>query len=439
MKMIKPLIIKITTLLILNISSVNLFAADLPIANADRMEERIFALSEFGKNADGGVDRTAYSDADIAGRSYLMDLMKTAGLTVSIDYAGNIIGKRAGKNPALAPIMFGSHIDSVPGGGNYDGDVGVIGSMEVVELLNTAGITTEHPLEMIIFADEEGGTVGSMALAGILKSEALNDISNSGFKRSEGIDRIGGDHTKLEQAKRTTPIHAFVELHIEQGGFLEKEKLNIGIVEGIVGIRWWTVTIEGVANHGGTTPMPGRTDALVAASKLIIAISERATNMEGRQVATVGKIQAFPGAPNVIPGKVELSLEIRDLDAEKIQHVYDVVKQEARAVEEATGVKITFEPSNVDIHPAPTNMTLRSLIEQSANDLGLTYQFMPSGAGHDAQDMAPITPTGMIFVPSRGGISHSPKEYTSAQDMANGANVLLLTLLKLDETNFVTE
>jgi beta-ureidopropionase / N-carbamoyl-L-amino-acid hydrolase len=436
---INPLFVNIATLTILSIFSVNLLATDLPNAKADRMEARILALSEFGKNADGGVDRTAYSDADLAGRSYMIELMKKLGLEVSIDYAGNISGKRAGNNPELAPIIFGSHIDSVPGGGNYDGNVGVIGAIEVVELLNTAGIITEHPLEMIIFSDEEGGTVGSMAFAGILSPDAINDISSSGYKLGEGIDRIGGDHTKLMAAKRITPIHAFVELHIEQGGFLEQKNLNIGIVEGIVGIRWWTLTVEGVANHGGTTPMPGRKDALVAASKLIIAISERATQMEGQQVATVGKIQAFPGAPNVIPGKVELSLEIRDLDAKKIQHVYEMVKQEAKAVEESTGVKITFDASNVDIHPAPTHMTLRNLIEQSVNDLGLTYQYMPSGAGHDAQDMAPITPTGMIFVPSKGGISHSPKEYTSPQDMANGADVLLRTLMKLDKSKFIEE
>jgi len=434
--MIKSLFMSFAVLTIVNISGFILLADDLPNARADRMEARIMALSQFGKNADGGVDRPAYSDADIAGRTYMMGLMKTAGLEVFIDYAGNIIGKRAGKNSALASIMFGSHIDSVLGGGNYDGDVGSIGALEAVELLNTAGITTEHPLEMIIFSDEEGGTVGSMALAGILAPEAMNDISSSGFKRSEGVDRIGGDHTRLKEAKRTTPIHAFVELHIEQGGFLEEKKLNIGIVEGIVGIRWWTVTVEGVANHGGTTPMPGRKDALVAASKLVVAINERATNMEGRQVATVGKIVAFPGAPNVIPGKVEFSLEIRDLDADKIQQVFEVVQQEAKQIAEATGVKIAFGTSNVDIHPAPTHLTLRSLIEQSTKGLGLTYQYMPSGAGHDAQDMAPITPTGMIFVPSRGGISHSPKEYTSPQDMANGADVLLRTLLKLDAIKF---
>ena len=428
-------IINILVFALLGIAS-PLLADELPKANAERMEMHIKSLSKFGGNADGGVDRTAYSDADIAARAYMVAAMEKAGLKVHIDYAGNIIGNRAGKKPTLAPIMFGSHIDSVPGGGNYDGDVGVIGALETVTLLNAANITTEHPLEMLIFADEEGGTIGSMALAGILSPDALNNISNSGFKRSEGIDRIGGDHSKLSEVKRTTPIHAFVELHIEQGGFLEEKKLNIGIVEGIVGIRWWTVIVEGTANHGGTTPMPGRRDALVAASKLVIAISERATNMQGRQVATVGKIQAFPGAPNVIPGRVEFSLEIRDLDAAKIQHVFEVVQEEAKALEAATRVKISFSTSNVDIHPAPTHLTLRSLIEQSVNELSLTHQYMPSGAGHDAQDMAPITPTGMIFVPSRGGISHSPKEYTSPLDMANGADVLLRTILKLDMTEF---
>jgi N-carbamoyl-L-amino-acid hydrolase len=434
--MIRSFVLCISSLFILNFSLPNAYGDDLPKADAKRMEQRIMGLSQFGKNSDGGVDRTAYSDADISGRAYMISLMKKAGLTTHIDYAGNIIGKRAGNDAALAPLMFGSHIDSVPGGGNYDGDVGVVGALEVIEMLNTANITTDHPLEMIIFSDEEGGTVGSMALAGILSADAMNDTSNSGFVRSEGVDRIGGDHTKLDEAKRTTPIHAFVELHIEQGGFLDKKSLNIGIVKGIVGIRWWTVVVEGTANHGGTTPMPGRKDALVAASDIVLRISELATEMDGRQVATVGKIKAFPGAPNVIPGRVEFSLEIRDLDAEKIEYVYQTVKKEALEVAKARGVKISIKTSNVDIHPAPTDLTLRSLIEQSTKELGLTYQYMPSGAGHDAQDMAPITPTGMIFVPSRGGISHAPQEYTAPEDMANGADVLLRTLLKLDKQIF---
>jgi N-carbamoyl-L-amino-acid hydrolase len=422
--------------LLLAVSAYTLADVDSPLASAERMENRIFALGEFGKNSNGGVDRVAYSDADLAARAYMISEMKNAGLDVHVDFAGNIIGQRDGKTLGLAPIMFGSHIDSVPGGGNYDGDVGVVGALEVVELLNTAGIVTDHPLQMIIFADEEGGTVGSMALAGILPEEALRDVSASGFTRGEGIDRLGGDQTKLQLARRATPIHAFVELHIEQGGFLEAKNLDIGIVEGIVGISWWTVAVEGVANHGGTTPMPGRRDALVAASRLIVAINESATTMAGQQVATVGKIEAFPGAPNVIPGRVEFSLEIRDLESAKIDRVLEVVQAAAAGIEQNMSVAIRFEASHANILPAPTNASVRTLIEASIQALGLSYQTMPSGAGHDAQDMAPITPTGMIFVPSRGGVSHSPQEFTAADDMANGANVLLHTLLKLDSTTF---
>ena len=412
------------------------FADELPKASAERMESRIMHLSQFGRNADGGVDRVAYTDADIAGRTWLIGEMEKIGLVVNIDFAGNVIGRRAGLNPSLAPIMFGSHSDSVPGGGNYDGDVGVIGALETIEMMNAANIVTDHPLEVIIFADEEGGTVGSMALVGILPDAALKGVNASGYNRGDGVDRLGGDQKRIKEAARKSPIHAFVELHIEQGGFLEEKKLNIGIVEGIVGIRWWDVTVTGVANHGGTTPMPGRKDALVAASRLVIAISERTTAMDGRQVATVGKIEAFPGAPNVIPGTVKMALEIRDLESSKIQHVYEVVQEEAGKIAAETGVKISFKSADVDIHPAPTNADVRHLIQSSVNDLGLTYQTMPSGAGHDAQDMAQITPTGMIFVPSQGGVSHSPKEYTSPADMANGADVLLRTILKLDKWGF---
>ncbi len=435
--MAKSLFMSIATLVILNVTGLNLLAADAPKANADRMEARIIGLGEFGKNADGGVDRVAFSDADIAGRNHMIGLMKTAGLEVHVDYAGNIIGKRAGKNPALATITFGSHIDSVPGGGNYDGDVGVMGALEVVDLLNEADITTEHPLEMIIFTAEESSMIGSRAFTGDLSKRTLDSFTSPGDRR-DGLDRIGGDHTRLKEVRPTNPVHAFVELHIEQGGILEQKNLNIGIVEGIVGISTWPVKVEGFANHAGTTPMPGRRDALVAASKLIIAINERATRMEGRQVATVGRIEAFPGASNVIPGTVEFSLQIRDLDADKIQHLFEVIQQEAKMVEVEMDVKISFGTSGVPA-PALTDIRLRNLIEQSAKDLGLTCQHMQSGAGHDAQHMAHFTPTGMIFVPSRGGISHSPNEYTSPQDMANGADVLLRTILKLDETIFTEE
>lgn len=407
-------------------------AADLHI-NAKRMEDRIAALSQFGKNPEGGVSRVAFSDADIAGRNYIQTLMKEVGLQVRIDTAGNIIGSRESSNPSLAPILFGSHIDSVPGGGNYDGDVGVIAAIECIEVLKEANQTTKHPLEVIVFSDEEGGLVGSRSMAGEFHETAMEIKSHSGKTIREGVRAIGGDPDRISEAQRSRDsITAFLELHIEQGGILESEKTNIGVVEGIVGINWWDVTIQGFANHAGTTPMNQRKDALLAAAKLIIAVNEVATSIPGRQVATVGRIKAEPGAPNVIPGKVVMSLEIRDLSAEKIQIVYEKIQEKAKQIEQQSGTTITFNALDTTAVPALSDERIRKIISEAAQELGFTYKLMPSGAGHDAQDIARIAPMGMIFVPSVGGISHSPKEFTRTEDMGNGAAVLLHTILKID-------
>lgn len=402
--------------------------------NARRIEQRILQLAEFGKNPEGGVSRLAFSEADIQGRQYIMSLMRQAGLRVHIDAAGNIIGRREGRDPHLPPIMFGSHIDSVPHGGNYDGDVGVIAAIECVQVLQEHGIVTRHPLEVIVFSDEEGGLVGSRALIGDLGPEALQVVSQSGKTIREGIRAIGGDPDRLEEVVRHKgDIAAFIELHIEQGSVLDSRGIDIGVVEGIVGINWWEVTIEGFANHAGTTPMNDRRDALLAAAHLIIAVNRVVTSVPGRQVGTVGRIRAEPGAPNVIPGRVVMSLELRDLSAEKIHMLFQKIKREAEVIARKTGTTIRFTPLDVTAVPAPTDERMRAIIAQVAEELGLSYMFMPSGAGHDAQDMARIAPTGMIFVPSVGGISHSPKEYTRPEDMANGANVLLHTILKIDQ------
>lgn len=429
MKRITCLLTLLSLLSFLN----TLFAQHLRV-NAARIEQRIMKLSEFGRNPEGGVSRVAFSAADIQGRKYIMSLMQQAGLKVRIDAAGNIIGRREGRNPKLPPIVFGSHIDSVPHGGNYDGDVGVIGAIECVQVLEENGIVTDHPLEVVVFSDEEGGLVGSRAMIGELSEEALDVVSHSGKTIREGIRAIGGDPDHLHEAVRKKgDIKAFIELHIEQGSILDSEGIQIGVVEGIVGINWWDVTIEGFANHAGTTPMDRRQDALLAAAHLIIAVNKVVTGVPGRQVGTVGRIKAEPGAPNVIPGRVVMSLELRDLSAEKIQMLFNKIVEEARAIEKKTGTKITFTPIDVTAVPAPTDERIRQIIAEAAKELGLSYIFMPSGAGHDAQDMARIAPTGMIFVPSVGGISHSPEEYTRPEDMANGANVLLQTILKIDK------
>jgi N-carbamoyl-L-amino-acid hydrolase len=402
-------------------------------ADPDRMEQRILALGKFGTNEEGGVSRVAYSDADIAGRNYIKGLMRDAGLSVRIDTAGNIIGRREGSEEGLPPIMFGSHIDSVPGGGNYDGDVGVIGAIEVAQLMYERGITTRHPIEIVSFTEEEGGLVGSRAMIGKLTDAALGVVSHSGMTIREGIKQVGGDPSRLDLAARKPgDIAAFLELHIEQGAILHQDGVNIGVVEGIVGIRWWDVTVEGFANHAGTTPMNRRWDAMVTAAELTLAINRIATDLPGRQVATVGKIQAFPGAPNVIPGEVLLSLEIRDLDAAKIQQVFDLIKAEADRIGSRRSTPVRFQEIDVASPPAPTDEQMRRIISASAEELGMSFSLMPSGAGHDAQDMATIAPTGMIFVPSVDGISHSPQEFTSPEDMANGATVLLKAVLAID-------
>jgi N-carbamoyl-L-amino-acid hydrolase len=400
--------------------------------NGVRLNRHLAELAEFGKNPQGGVSRLAYSEADRQGREYVIGLMRAAKLDVQIDAAGNIVGRRGGREAGLPPLVFGSHIDSVPEGGNYDGDVGSLGAIEVAQTLAEGGVVTRHPLEVIIFQNEEGGLIGSRALSGDLTGRELDLVSRSGKTIRDGIRFIGGDPERLASVRRKRgDIAAYLELHIEQGGFLEAERIDIGIVEGIVGINWWDVTIEGFANHAGTTPMDRRRDALLAAAKFIQAVNRVVTSVPGRHVGTVGRIQALPGAPNVIPGKVVVSLELRDLDAAKIAMLYERIRAEAGRIADESGTTFDFKEINVNV-PAPTDPRVRAIIAESARALSLTTKLMPSGAGHDAQDMARLGPVGMIFVPSIGGISHSPREYSRPEDITNGANVLLGAVLGVD-------
>lgn len=409
------------------------FGNDIKV-NQERIEKRIFELATFGKDADGKGYRVAFTKGDVEGRTWFIEQMKQAGLEVSIDFAGNIIGKRKGKDVSLKPIAFGSHIDMVPDGGNYDGCVGSVSGLEIMEILKENNIVTNHPLELIVFSDEEGILTGSKALTGGFSQERLKNLSQSGLTVREGINAIGGNADSISSViRRKGDLSAFLELHIEQGGILEKENILIGVVEGIVGIEHWEVTVEGFANHAGTTPMNQRKDALLSAAKLIIAVNEVITSHEGRQVGTVGKISAQPGAYNVVPGKVVLGLEIRDLSRDKIWGLISEIEKRAAEIAETSGTNITFKDQMVGAIPALSDKSIQDKIMQSAKALGFTNKLMPSGAGHDSQDMALIAPMGMIFVPSIGGISHSPKEFTSAVDMANGANVLLQTILALDK------
>jgi beta-ureidopropionase / N-carbamoyl-L-amino-acid hydrolase len=403
--------------------------------NGQRINSHLKELSKFGANPQGGVSRVAYTDADLQGRSYANTLMQEAGLDVHIDAAGNIVGTRPGTDATLKPLLIGSHIDSVPMGGNYDGDVGSFSAIELAQTLKEKQIMLRHPLEVIIFQNEEGGTIGSQALGEGLDEKRLNLVSQSGKTIREGTKFVGGNLDQLAAARRQPgSIAGYFELHIEQGGTLEREKTDIGVVEGIVGILHSEVTIEGFANHAGTTPMDQRRDALLSAARFIEKVNQIVTSVPGRQVGTVGWIRVEPGAYNVIPGKVVLGLELRDLDEKKFTSLFDQIRAEAESLDKLNQTRFSFTDPVIS-HPALTDKKFQKLVDDTARSLGFSTKVMPSGAGHDAQEIARIGPVGMIFIPSIGGISHSPKEFSRPQDIENGANVLLQTVLAFDKTH----
>jgi N-carbamoyl-L-amino-acid hydrolase len=399
--------------------------------NGERVNRHLAELSRFGRNPEGGVSRVAFSDADIAGRQYAIGQMQGAGLEVRIDPVGNILGHRAGALADARPLLFGSHIDSVPEGGNYDGDVGSMGAIEVAHTLRERGYGNRHPLLVAIWCDEESGLTGSRGFIGDLPD--VRRPGRDGVPLAEKIRRIGGDPDRLAAARHGPgSVAAYVELHIEQGGILDRTGVQIGIVEGIVGINHYDVTIRGFANHAGTTPMDQRRNALLAAAEVVLAVDDIVRAEPGRQVGTVGRLNVKPGAPNVIPGEVTLTVELRDLSMEKITSLWERIRAAAQAVVRKydTTFEYALQHSNV---AALSDPGVRSVIADAVRDLGLTSQVMPSGAGHDAQDLARICPMGMIFVPSVKGISHSPLEFTRVPDVVNGANVLLQTVLPLDQ------
>jgi N-carbamoyl-L-amino-acid hydrolase len=410
-----------------------------PSIDAARLRNRLERLSYHGRPPGGtfadGVSRVAYSTADLTARAWIIDEIKQAEIVPRIDAAGNIFA-RFGGQPNQPAILFGSHIDSVPNAGNFDGDLGTFSALEVLQAVQAAKIQTRHPLEMVLWAHEEStafghGTAASRIVAGDLKAGDMDKVWN-GMRRSDAIRRIAGDPDKIETAIRGKGTwHSYVELHIEQGGTLDQAKVPIGVVEGIVAIHRYDVVIEGFANHAGTTPMNERQDAMLAASQLTVAVREVATSRQGRQVGTVGRIEVEPNSPNVIPGRVVLSVEFRDLSEQTLRELGDAVKARGAAIAKATNTKITFTLASTN-RPAPATKGVQDAIGRSADAMGLKAMRLPSGAGHDAQQIAALCPMGMIFVPSVGGISHSPKELTSWDDCANGANVLLRTVLELD-------
>lgn len=399
--------------------------------NGARLNGWLAQFDRIGRTA-GGINRVAYSEADLAGRAFTRELFTQSGLSLRLDTAGNMLARVPGTDPQRAPILIGSHIDSVTDGGNYDGPVGSFAAIEVARSLAERRVRLRHPLEVVVWQNEEGGTIGSKIAVGLLTPADLDKVARSGKTVREGIGIIGGDVARLNEAVRKQgDIAGYIELHIEQGGLLEKASRQIGVVEGIVGLRWFEITITGFANHAGATPMDQRQDAMLAAAKFTVAVNEAIRRERGRQVATVGRLNVSPNTTNVIPGQVVLTVDLRDLDRATIDRFTARFEQFGREIGEATGTRFAFTQM-VNSTPALSDPRIMDVVQGSATALGLSHQRMPSGAGHDAQEVAHIAPMGMIFVPSVGGISHSPKEFSRAEDITNGANVLMNAVVGLD-------
>ena len=400
--------------------------------NGDRLQQRLNTLAALGRLPEGGVRRIAYSDDDLAARQWVTTAMVEAGMTVTRDAAGNIIGRYEGKK-SLPALATGSHIDTVPAGGRYDGALGVLAGIEVVATLHQAGQRLNHPIEVIVFTDEEGEMIGSKAMAGTLH---LDDPEP--FRRLDGtsiqtcLQRIGGDWDALPTAHRTAQdMAAFLELHVEQGGVLESVQRQIGVVQGIVSLHRYQVVITGRPNHAGTTPMTMRQDALYAASLLVATVHDVATNPPGDQVATVGYLTVHPNAANIVPGRVDLTIDLRDLSLETIHRMVNHLKQRIQAIAAATQTTIQMQPQHA-VEPTLASTTIQETIATACDNLQLSHYSMPSRAIHDAQEIGRITQMGMIFVPSQAGVSHAEDEYTSPDQCRQGVDVLLNTLLRLD-------
>ncbi len=401
------------------------------LVNGDLLNQSIARLAEIGKLSNGGVKRIAYSQKDIEARNLVQQWMKKLKMQVSIDAAGNIVGRYLGKNINAPALATGSHIDTVPCGGHYDGAYGVLAGLEVVRVLQENQIRLDRSIEVIIFTDEEGSMIGSKAISGRLVQDPEY------YRRPDGTDiqtcltRVGGNWNNITQARRSNQdIAAFVELHVEQGPVLESMSKQIGVVEGIVGQRRFNITVKGSANHAGTTPMQMRCDALVAASQVVLAVNQIG-NTPGQQVATVGKMDVLPNAANVVPGWVEMSLDIRDLSSLHIDSLLEQLRIHLEEIAVATNTQIRLNPC-LHNEPALAESYIQRAIAQACESFNLSYTYLPSRASHDAQELAQITDMGMIFVPSKMGVSHDASEYTSPEQCIQGANVLLQTLIQLD-------
>lgn len=402
--------------------------------NESRLQRNLEELSSFGRTPEGGVHRPSFSQEDIAARQFCMGLMRNAGLEVRVDAAGNILGRLAGTDPDAAPILFGSHVDTVPNGGKYDGGLGSLAAIELAQIAQENGYRNRHPLDAVIWCDEESGLTGSLGFVGRLVAEDLSRERSDGATLAECIERIGGDPARIEDAAHGPgDVTAYFELHPEQGGVLDHAGIDVGIVQGIVGINHYEIELVGFPNHAGTTPMDQRRDAMLAASEIVLAVNTHVRSVPGTHVGTVGRLNVEPNAPNVVPGRVTLTVEIRDLSNDTIEMLWSRILPDAEEIARKYEVSLGQERST-QVDPAMADADIQEVIARAASSLDLSAQAMPSGAGHDAQVLAGIGPMGMIFVPSVDGISHSPLEFTKPEDVTNGANLLLQSVLLLDQS-----
>jgi len=396
-----------------------------------RLERSIEELGRIGATERGGLSRLALTDDDRRARDLMVRWMRDAGLRVGVDRMGNIFGERPGTGGP--PVMIGSHIDSVPTGGRYDGQLGVLCGLETIRALDDAGVRTRHPVMLVIFTNEEGARfqpamLASGVMAGkIALEDAYNARDRDGRRLVDELERIGylGPEPCVPR-----PMRAYLELHIEQGPVLEEAGLAVGVVEGIVAISWSRLTIHGVQDHAGPTPMRVRHDALVAAAEVVTAVRRIATTIGGDLVTTVGHLAVQPDIVNAIPGSVALSIDMRDPRSETLDRAREMVDAAVAAACAREGVRYELE-HYWRVPYTPFAPEVVDAVERAAGAAGAGYRRMISGAGHDAQYMAAIAPAGMIFVPSRGGRSHCEEEFTAMDDIEQGATTLLLAALDL--------
>jgi len=405
--------------------------------NISRVKRDIEKIAEFNGTPGQGCTRFSYSQEDQKARSYLLEEINRVGLKTTIDGVGNIRARLEGIEKDAPPVLIGSHIDTVLHGGIFDGVVGVVGALEVIRIFRETNIKNIIPIDLIIFAEEEGSNfgstmAGSKVLTGKYTIDDIRNIKNSmGLSMYEAAKKAGYDPDSAPKYLiKPGEIRAMIELHIEQSVVLEKENKSIGIVEAIAGIKWYKIDIMGVANHAGATPMDMRNDALVGASELITGINKKAAAAYPSTVATVGKIFCHPNVPNVIPGKVSFTLDVRDTNPEGIRVVVDEVYSKLHDISKEynliTSIKLLGESD-----PIILSEELVNLIEETAIEEGLSYKKMNSGAGHDACLFGSITNVGMLFVPSIGGRSHVPEELTDYEDIKAGCDLLLNVVYKL--------